>query len=369
MLQQAAGIDWISYAGYASAAGLLLWLLLLLIGKSTRGVPRCRRCGYDMTGASSLACPECGRLHKDEKQLLRRRRSRKWIAIACVLLAVLPVSLTYGPTVQQRMHKGEAFIQAAVPTTVYCLLIPSLGDDALHVLMDRGDWHINIGVSPYSSPYTQPPAGHPPTYYFPGEAEYADYQRKLIIWQCGRVFRDPSASVDRRAQMLEWMIFAAGVPDVDTGRYMNLRYASNSTVAPLPPDWDMLALALEDANPFIRQMAAEYIFECFFDDPFYGHDPAWRRRVGAACVHEFSDTNAAWYPMFPLGLRILEHWGAEARPLAAPMVRLDAELDDKRYEATFNQWYFFQPPIVAKRSPVAAYVACMEAAAAQADER
>lgn len=77
-------------AGLAAAA--LVLLLLWLRGDRARGRLRCRRCWYDMRGAPSLTCPECGRAHKDERAL-RRTRRRRWPAALAALLLVVGAGL------------------------------------------------------------------------------------------------------------------------------------------------------------------------------------------------------------------------------------------------------------------------------------
>src|SRR5262245_52337337 len=55
--------------------------------------PRCPKCWYNMTGRTSLTCPECGRTAKSEKRLLRARRHWGRIIFGG-LLVVLGIPLT-----------------------------------------------------------------------------------------------------------------------------------------------------------------------------------------------------------------------------------------------------------------------------------
>lgn len=77
-------------AAYAIAAIGALLLYLSLFGDRSRGRRRCSKCWYDMSAASGLTCPECGREHAAERQLFRtRRRPRR----ALLSLAVLGAGL------------------------------------------------------------------------------------------------------------------------------------------------------------------------------------------------------------------------------------------------------------------------------------
>lgn len=64
---------------------LAVWLLRRDPGL---GTPRCRRCWYDMSGASGTRCPECGMDHPAPSDLGRRRL--RW---GRCLLALLPLPL------------------------------------------------------------------------------------------------------------------------------------------------------------------------------------------------------------------------------------------------------------------------------------
>lgn len=68
-------------------AGLTVSLLYLgLFQDRSRGRPRCPKCWYNMTGAPSLVCPECGYDARRSKALYCTRR-RRWAMVAAVLMA------------------------------------------------------------------------------------------------------------------------------------------------------------------------------------------------------------------------------------------------------------------------------------------
>jgi hypothetical protein len=81
-------LDWIwTTTGWALAslgAALLLWSLF---ADRVRRARRCPKCWYDMTGIQGLQCPECGRTHKNERVLFKRRRRWKHAAVAIAVLA------------------------------------------------------------------------------------------------------------------------------------------------------------------------------------------------------------------------------------------------------------------------------------------
>ncbi len=95
-------------AGMLSVAGL--WLLYRgVFFDLARGVPRCCRCWYplvvvagaaelerpaDSGGAArdSVTCAECGTVHSTREQMLRTRRSKARVALACLLLGLALVA-------------------------------------------------------------------------------------------------------------------------------------------------------------------------------------------------------------------------------------------------------------------------------------
>lgn len=83
---------WAGAAVLAAAAVVLLYLGLWR--DKDKGVRRCRRCWYDMSGTPGLMCPECGAAASKESRLFGRRR-RWWLATLGVvlLLGAGPVAL------------------------------------------------------------------------------------------------------------------------------------------------------------------------------------------------------------------------------------------------------------------------------------
>ncbi|MEX1090510.1 MAG: hypothetical protein WEC36_14970 [Phycisphaeraceae bacterium] len=110
-LTLAAAGFWLAYAG--------LWR------DRSRGRPRCGQCWYDMRGASSLACPECGHTAKTQRGLYKARRH--WL-IAILGTLLLWASL-YTHAVRGRLHHSETWPQALTPTSVIIPLMPYVPDD------------------------------------------------------------------------------------------------------------------------------------------------------------------------------------------------------------------------------------------------
>lgn len=93
---------------------------LVLIATSRRrrgsGSPRCGQCGYNLTGAPSNRCPECGLLFIEAGVLIRspgwRRRWRVGIALLVVPLILTAISLV-STTVYLRRQTAAARQAAA----------------------------------------------------------------------------------------------------------------------------------------------------------------------------------------------------------------------------------------------------------------
>jgi hypothetical protein len=86
-------------AAAATALAGVAGLILAIRGRSTGGVPRCRRCWYDVSASKQL-CPECGQSLPPvnasggaNRTLFRRRRAVGWIALWLTVLLLSPACL------------------------------------------------------------------------------------------------------------------------------------------------------------------------------------------------------------------------------------------------------------------------------------
>jgi len=99
---------------YAISGSLVLFGLMMFVGASIgdrpRGRVRCPKCWYDMSAASGLQCPECGRTAKSIRQFSKAKR-RKW---AFVLGLLLIGTGAYGVSVSRRVVETDWL--AAVPS-------------------------------------------------------------------------------------------------------------------------------------------------------------------------------------------------------------------------------------------------------------
>lgn len=78
-----------SIAGVVWLAAATLAVGLALFRDRSRGRRRCGRCWYDLAGTPGLTCPECGRVHANERAMHRTRRRwrRAFLALAIGVLA------------------------------------------------------------------------------------------------------------------------------------------------------------------------------------------------------------------------------------------------------------------------------------------
>ena len=118
------------------------WLLLAgrLRWRRVKG-RRCVRCDYDMAGISLLTCPECGRIAKGEKELMRRR-PRAWLRLAGACVAMVGWLLTQGAAV---VEHGWA---AAVPGWALAWVAPVEVSEAMSF---NGGYSIYPSLPPGSS--------------------------------------------------------------------------------------------------------------------------------------------------------------------------------------------------------------------------
>jgi len=107
---------------------IILWTIIALagvlaawqgyrgfIGLPAKGRPRCPKCWYDMTGAPSRVCPECGYTAKSERQQHKRRRYGRSFIVA---MAMISLVCYLAVPVRDRMKRlNEPLRTAVIPTT------------------------------------------------------------------------------------------------------------------------------------------------------------------------------------------------------------------------------------------------------------
>ncbi|MBY0111810.1 MAG: hypothetical protein K2Y21_03235 [Phycisphaerales bacterium] len=102
----------LAFVGGLSGLALLAASLgaAAVFGRSSRGVPLCPRCWYDMSAHEGL-CPECGATIRDERELVRRKRSWRLVSAAVAMQLLAQFLYQY----HRADHGGG---QGLVPTTV-----------------------------------------------------------------------------------------------------------------------------------------------------------------------------------------------------------------------------------------------------------
>ena len=118
---------WFVFSVMAAAA--VRFAYLALVGRRNDGRPRCPRCWYDMTGAPSLTCPECGHDAGHPRRLTARRRNlRRLVDVAGILLL-----LWYALLVRDRMHNLTETPHTAMTPTTYFIARSAMADVPIEV--------------------------------------------------------------------------------------------------------------------------------------------------------------------------------------------------------------------------------------------
>lgn len=124
-------VDWIwwSVGAVIGLGGMVLTLRAMFADRS-RGRRRCFKCWYEMTGIDSLRCPECGRVAKRERKLLRTRRHWR-VAFLGVLILTIGGACFFG----QRVHQ-EGWGKVT-PTAAYIIGLPWMDTQSTFDELDR----------------------------------------------------------------------------------------------------------------------------------------------------------------------------------------------------------------------------------------
>ena len=113
-----ASLDWIFLlGGIAFGLGGISLVILALFRDRSRGLRRCPKCWYDMSGAPGLKCPECGRTARNEPRLYRTRRRWKRAALGLIVV-LMGICIAEVPTYKRGWP-------ALVPTTILALFAPA----------------------------------------------------------------------------------------------------------------------------------------------------------------------------------------------------------------------------------------------------
>ncbi|GMU20170.1 MAG: hypothetical protein AMXMBFR13_02690 [Phycisphaerae bacterium] len=125
---------WI-WLGFTVAGSLIVALLYLGVFQDrSRGRPRCPQCWYNMTGAPSLVCPECGHDARFQGRLFRTRR-RRWPVVLAILLAL---GCAYAWQVRLRIAESkEPWALAFRPTWWLLMTFPSRPPAEQYDIADR----------------------------------------------------------------------------------------------------------------------------------------------------------------------------------------------------------------------------------------
>lgn len=137
-------IAWLGWTLLALGGGMLLYWA---IGRSGRNSPRCPRCDYDMTGAPSLECPECGRTAKSDRALRRRRRKGVYLRLGVL------VALAGGVLAAMNPVRKDGWA-APVPLFVLREIAPFFDDDGKQLVSPLNpSWVMGTMMSSMTTTY------------------------------------------------------------------------------------------------------------------------------------------------------------------------------------------------------------------------
>lgn len=147
------GLAWVFFALAAALSLTGLWLLWRGVFRDPdRKLRRCSKCWYVMEGVPGLRCPECGRQHKDERRLNRRRRHR-WVAATGLFVLFVAFATAWTPRVANRGWLGS------VPT--WGLILAAWVYDTEDAVVLEAATDRVFGLSAWGPPFT--PDSHAPT--------------------------------------------------------------------------------------------------------------------------------------------------------------------------------------------------------------
>ncbi|MEX2215314.1 MAG: hypothetical protein WD768_14370 [Phycisphaeraceae bacterium] len=165
--------------------------------------PTCRKCRYDMSAASSLTCSECGCVHRNAQQLLKRPVRLRRIALSLLLIAFVCYA-HFWPEVKHRQAAfKEPWHLSIVPTTAWIMMLPTLSDEDWRLFSKRLDFerreYVTIKYWRNSGSFCG------------GSMSFETKVPLLPRWQlwllaraCNQILLDPTAREHRREAALDW---------------------------------------------------------------------------------------------------------------------------------------------------------------------
>lgn len=106
--------------GVLVCVGVALAVRMALRGRAEASVPRCGNCGYNLTGAPSNRCPECGKLFVEAGVITgppASAQSRTMLRVLLIALAAFTALAVLG-TVWMMMQTRSVTVQRALMQTM-----------------------------------------------------------------------------------------------------------------------------------------------------------------------------------------------------------------------------------------------------------